>query len=180
MAEAVNPKAYPLADAQVRSAHCLSCAVRTPVQKLCCPVEADIGLPGAVSSQTPSWTLCSRLQTTSSCARALTRVSLCRHCCAAKCSCWSNTLKCGSWGAATKTLNRGISEFVVMAADTEPIEILLHLPLLAEDKVSARPLACCFTRACPACAPDAQAHARCRTCRTCLCPPRLRSAGRAA
>ena len=38
--------------------------------------------------------------------------------------------------AATKTLNRGISEFVVMAADTEPIEILLHLPLLAEDKVS--------------------------------------------
>jgi hypothetical protein len=39
--------------------------------------------------------------------------------------------------AATKTLNRGISEFVVMAADTEPIEILLHLPLLAEDKVRA-------------------------------------------
>lgn len=37
--------------------------------------------------------------------------------------------------AATKTLNRGISEFVVMAADTEPLEILLHLPLLAEDKV---------------------------------------------
>merc|ERR1711966_496379 len=35
---------------------------------------------------------------------------------------------------ATKALNRGISEFVVMAADTEPIEILLHLPLLAEDK----------------------------------------------
>ena len=38
--------------------------------------------------------------------------------------------------AATKTLNRGISEVVVLAADTEPIEILLHLPLLAEDKVS--------------------------------------------
>jgi U4/U6 small nuclear ribonucleoprotein SNU13 len=37
--------------------------------------------------------------------------------------------------AATNTLNRGISEFVVMAADTEPLEILLHLPLLAEDKV---------------------------------------------
>ncbi|CAI0382768.1 unnamed protein product [Linum tenue] len=35
---------------------------------------------------------------------------------------------------ATKTLSRGISEFVVMAADTEPLEILLHLPLLAEDK----------------------------------------------
>ncbi|KAJ0817358.1 putative 50S ribosomal protein L30e [Helianthus annuus] len=36
---------------------------------------------------------------------------------------------------STKTLNRGISEFVVMAADAEPLEIILHLPLLAEDKV---------------------------------------------
>jgi U4/U6 small nuclear ribonucleoprotein SNU13 len=35
---------------------------------------------------------------------------------------------------ATKTLNRGLSEFIVMAADTEPLEILLHLPLLCEDK----------------------------------------------
>ncbi|OMJ16408.1 13 kDa ribonucleoprotein-associated protein [Smittium culicis] len=35
---------------------------------------------------------------------------------------------------ATKTLNRGISEFVVLAADCEPLEILLHLPLLCEDK----------------------------------------------
>ncbi|KAI8895182.1 putative SNU13-component of the U4/U6.U5 snRNP [Globomyces pollinis-pini] len=34
----------------------------------------------------------------------------------------------------TKTLNRGISEFIIMAADTEPLEILLHLPLLCEDK----------------------------------------------
>lgn len=42
--------------------------------------------------------------------------------------------RCVLCSAATKTLNRGISEFVVMAADTEPIEILLHLPLLAEDK----------------------------------------------
>ncbi|XP_008649602.1 NHP2-like protein 1 isoform X2 [Zea mays] len=38
---------------------------------------------------------------------------------------------------ATNTLNRGISEFVVMAADTEPLEILLHLPLLAEDKTKS-------------------------------------------
>merc|ERR1711998_711415 len=35
---------------------------------------------------------------------------------------------------ATKTLNRGISEFIVLAADTEPLAILLHLPLLCEDK----------------------------------------------
>lgn len=36
---------------------------------------------------------------------------------------------------ATKTLNRGIAEFIVLTADTEPIEILMHLPLLCEDKV---------------------------------------------
>ena len=35
---------------------------------------------------------------------------------------------------ATKTLNRGISELIIMASDAEPIEILLHLPLLCEDK----------------------------------------------
>lgn len=35
---------------------------------------------------------------------------------------------------ATKTLNRGTSEIVVLAADTSPLAILLHLPLLAEDK----------------------------------------------
>jgi U4/U6 small nuclear ribonucleoprotein SNU13 len=35
---------------------------------------------------------------------------------------------------ATKTLNRGIAEFIVLAADAEPLEILLHLPLLCEDK----------------------------------------------
>eukprot|EP01015_Nassula_variabilis_P019344 TRINITY_DN3262_c0_g1_i1.p2 TRINITY_DN3262_c0_g1~~TRINITY_DN3262_c0_g1_i1.p2 ORF type:complete len:132 (-),score=21.87 TRINITY_DN3262_c0_g1_i1:122-517(-) len=35
---------------------------------------------------------------------------------------------------ATKTLNRGISELILMAADTDPLEIILHLPLLCEDK----------------------------------------------
>ncbi|KAK7923265.1 hypothetical protein PG985_007336 [Apiospora marii] len=34
----------------------------------------------------------------------------------------------------TKTLNRGIAEIVLLAADTSPLAILLHLPLLAEDK----------------------------------------------
>jgi len=37
---------------------------------------------------------------------------------------------------ATKTLNRGQSELIIMAADAEPLEIILHLPLLCEDKVS--------------------------------------------
>lgn len=39
-----------------------------------------------------------------------------------------------SLSTATKTLNRGIAEFIVMAADAEPLEIILHLPLLCEDK----------------------------------------------
>merc|ERR1712224_1125613 len=42
-------------------------------------------------------------------------------------------LKVGA-NEATKAINKGISELVVMAADTEPIEILLHLPLICEDK----------------------------------------------
>ncbi|KXN91487.1 13 kDa ribonucleoprotein-associated protein, partial [Leucoagaricus sp. SymC.cos] len=35
---------------------------------------------------------------------------------------------------ATKTLNRGIAEIIILTADTEPVEILLHLPLLCEEK----------------------------------------------
>lgn len=35
---------------------------------------------------------------------------------------------------ATKTLNRGTSELVILAADTTPLPIVLHLPLLSEDK----------------------------------------------
>jgi U4/U6 small nuclear ribonucleoprotein SNU13 len=35
---------------------------------------------------------------------------------------------------STKTLNRGISELIILAADTSPLAILLHFPLLCEDK----------------------------------------------
>ncbi|KAI1336797.1 snrnp and snornp protein [Xylariaceae sp. FL0016] len=34
----------------------------------------------------------------------------------------------------TKALSRGISEIVVLAGDTVPLAILLHIPLLCEDK----------------------------------------------
>ncbi|KAK1932902.1 putative ribosomal protein L7A [Babesia divergens] len=37
---------------------------------------------------------------------------------------------------ATKALNRGLAEVVILAADAEPLEIILHLPLVCEDKVS--------------------------------------------
>ncbi|KAL2113804.1 hypothetical protein VUR80DRAFT_2196 [Thermomyces stellatus] len=35
---------------------------------------------------------------------------------------------------ATKSLNRGVSELVVLAADCSPLAIILHLPVLCEDK----------------------------------------------
>lgn len=35
---------------------------------------------------------------------------------------------------ATKTLNRGTAEIIILAADTSPLAILLHLPILGEDK----------------------------------------------
>ncbi|KAL4438741.1 hypothetical protein ABPG74_013414 [Tetrahymena malaccensis] len=35
---------------------------------------------------------------------------------------------------ATKALNRGLAEVIIIAADTTPLEIVLHLPLLCEDK----------------------------------------------
>ncbi|KAK1445178.1 NHP2 like protein [Babesia gibsoni] len=35
---------------------------------------------------------------------------------------------------ATKALNRGLAEVIILAADAEPIEIILHLPLVCEDK----------------------------------------------
>ncbi|KAF2725796.1 L30e-like protein [Polychaeton citri CBS 116435] len=63
----------------------------------------------------------------------------------------------------TKSLNRGTCEVVILAADTAPLAILLHLPLLCEDKnvqyvyvsskmalgracgVSRAVIACCIT-----------------------------------
>ena len=34
----------------------------------------------------------------------------------------------------SKTLSRGIAELVILAADAEPLEILLYLPLVCKDK----------------------------------------------
>ncbi|OHS96831.1 NHP2-like protein 1 [Tritrichomonas foetus] len=34
----------------------------------------------------------------------------------------------------TKTLNRSVAELVIIAGDSDPIEIVMHLPLLCEDK----------------------------------------------
>ncbi|KAK0613373.1 50S ribosomal protein L30e-like protein [Podospora aff. communis PSN243] len=35
---------------------------------------------------------------------------------------------------ATKSVSRGTSELIILAADTQPLSIVLHLPLLAEEK----------------------------------------------
>ena len=47
---------------------------------------------------------------------------------------------------STKALNRGLADLVILAADTEPLEIILHLPLLCEDKVSKNALKLILTR----------------------------------
>lgn len=57
-----------------------------------------------------------------------------------------------------------------MAADAEPIEIVLHLPLLAEDKVRTHTQQ----------HQPSTSHATHRTCHTCLSHPRQPLAGRAA
>ena len=35
---------------------------------------------------------------------------------------------------STKAVNRNVAEIVILAKDTEPLAILLHLPLLCEEK----------------------------------------------
>lgn len=44
-----------------------------------------------------------------------------------------NQLRKGA-NEVTKTLNKGTAEIVAIAADTTPIEIVMHLPILCEDK----------------------------------------------
>lgn len=68
-----------------------------------------------------------------------------------------------------------MSEFIVMAADTEPLEILLHLPLLCEDKVRQPSRRGRSRRK-----PHLLTHLRFRTSPTYLCSPRLRWDARAA
>lgn len=38
----------------------------------------------------------------------------------------------------TKAINRDQAQVVILAEDTEPLEIVLHLPLLCEDKVGVQ------------------------------------------
>jgi U4/U6 small nuclear ribonucleoprotein SNU13 len=108
MESTVNPKAYPLADAQLTMGILDIIQHSTNYKQL---------KKGANEGTAPIH--CARPL---SCNLLVLRLILFKLC-----------LLC--LRAATNTLNRGISEFVVMAADTEPLEILLHLPLLAEDKV---------------------------------------------
>ncbi|KAJ1485776.1 50S ribosomal protein L30e-like protein, partial [Baffinella frigidus] len=45
----------------------------------------------------------------------------------------SSLIKTGA-NEVTKSINRNLAEFIVIAADTVPIEMVLHLPMLCEDK----------------------------------------------
>ncbi|WPT15104.1 13 kDa ribonucleoprotein-associated protein [Picochlorum sp. SENEW3] len=109
MSEAVNPKAYPLADAQVR------CACHASKE------TSSSHMHSSIPKSTHNYLYIQHMQLTNTLLDLVQQATNYKQ------------IKKGA-NEATKTLNRGISEVVIMAADTEPIEILLHLPLLAEDK----------------------------------------------
>jgi U4/U6 small nuclear ribonucleoprotein SNU13 len=44
-----------------------------------------------------------------------------------------NQIKKGA-NETTKAINRGLADLVIIAVDSDPLEIVLHLPLLCEDK----------------------------------------------
>ena len=75
------------------------------------------------------WSLLTRLPNTSSSRRVRMRVPFSRY---DPPFLWAHP---HTTFLATKTLNRGIAELIILTADTEPLEILLHLPLLCEEKV---------------------------------------------
>lgn len=116
----VNPKAYPLADAT------LSKTILDLVQQASNYKQlrkgANEGIKHSCSSQ-PSLILCLFKTLCAHNQNPLVEIEMFKFSlCLFECV------------VATKTLNRGIAEFIVMAADAEPLEIILHLPLLCEDK----------------------------------------------
>ena len=115
----VNPKAYPLADAQ------LTITILDIVQQAAVRLPRERRFPASPIFALVRWPKRRR--------RARVVVPLTPRPPVPSHAQNYKQLKKGA-NEATKTLNRGISEFVVLAADTEPLEILLHLPLLAEDK----------------------------------------------
>ena len=133
MAE-VNPKAYPLADAQLTitildivQQAAVRAANRPILPRPGAPrtkIVEIVGVDRSSRDAIPPRLFHSRLADRLPLARPVLPPLLLQN---------YKQLKKGA-NEATKTLNRGISEFVVLAADTEPLEILLHLPLLAEDK----------------------------------------------
>jgi U4/U6 small nuclear ribonucleoprotein SNU13 len=144
MAE-VNPKAYPLADAQL-TITILDIVQQAAVRAIQSPFLGFFGAANRVSrfSRLRLHTLrtsreCSRwMDSSTRSPRRRARADPSPHLLFLDARPLHDEqnykqLKKGA-NEATKTLNRGISEFVVLAADTEPLEILLHLPLLAEDK----------------------------------------------
>ena len=114
----MNPKAYPLADPQLTGTILNLLQQATNYKQI--KKGANEGKHQIVQNSSPLQSLIIKedLHKHFNYCFYVNKVSIiCRYC------------------AATKSLNRGISEFIVMAADTEPLEIVLHLPLLCEDKV---------------------------------------------
>ena len=115
---APNPKAFPLADAQ------LTVTILDVTQQAANYKQLKKGANEGVPRRRPSGPCAAAtLDAPAAAAAAATTLPL-----------PSPEALLRTARAATKTLNRGIAELIVMAADAEPLEILLHLPLLCEDK----------------------------------------------
>lgn len=107
----INPKAYPLASAELTN------TILDAVQQACSYKQLKKGAnEGDIRSRCPVPSLQQQKQQQK---EAVILWFVCLF-------------------AATKGLSRGVAELVVLAADSEPLEILLHLPLVCEDKVRER------------------------------------------
>lgn len=135
---AVNPKAYPLADAQVRNSDCEGGHCCSPAPRLTLPPLSLLQLTNTIMDIVQQATNYKQLKKGANEGAHAWLLLPCPGLSKVPSSMPTLQARTLPRSAATKTLNRGISEVVVMAADTEPIEILLHLPLLAEDKVRGR------------------------------------------
>lgn len=125
-------KAWPLADAALTN------QVRKASKTIRSEDFTDIMDPPYSGVTRRSWISSSKLRIISSSRRAPTKVSV-----IIPSPCYILDLDLAHLSftpPVTKTLNRGIAEFIVLTADTEPIEILMHLPLLCEDKVRNTPM----------------------------------------
>ncbi|KAL8449472.1 hypothetical protein Emed_003123 [Eimeria media] len=134
----VNPKAYPLASAELTN------TILDTVQQACSYKQLKKGANEAAAAAAAAEGVAAAATAAAAACVPLTPAACGVTLCTREASACS--LRPGSNSSSsnrqeqqqqlitTKGLSRGIAELVVLAADAEPLEILLHLPLVCEDK----------------------------------------------